>query len=83
VDNNAAGLSRRGGDRAVGVVAAARQPVLAGGQRAQRVGAPLPDRARIVRADRLGDFVEPTIQGLATTLPLTSAMPGSIGETSR
>ncbi len=51
--------------RKLGAVAAAHQPVLAGGRCTHCVRAPLPDHARISRADRLGEFVEPTIGRLA------------------
>ncbi|CKN39182.1 Uncharacterised protein [Mycobacterium tuberculosis] len=47
---------------AVGLAAAARQVVGAGGQRAQRVGAALGQGARVILAHAVGHLGEPAIQ---------------------
>ena len=64
MDHHGAGLTRCGIHQTVGSLAAARQPILAVGQRLQRVGTPLAECARIIGADRPGQFVEPTIKRL-------------------
>ncbi|AID06837.1 hypothetical protein L758_20255 [Mycobacterium tuberculosis TRS1] len=47
---------------AVGITAAAGKPISAGGQRAQRIGAPLGDGSGIVVADAVGQLGEALIQ---------------------
>lgn len=65
VNHHGVGLPGRRTGRAARLVASARQPVEAGRECAQRVGAQLLDRAWIVVAHRLGEFVEPAIERLA------------------